>query len=140
MHRPPEQESTSKAKEKVEELEAKIEDDLYTEEEHKELVEEALRQVPGIVLVGSVLEAVIGFDGHRVYQFYVVAGFHEAVHQPVPVVRRFNCYGLDAFLVRFQLRQYGWQVVRVAVLVDNFVLLIEHNQHAVIGMQVDCGV
>ena len=55
-----------------------------------------------VVTIVGVLQPVVLLDCPCVRQMHLVAGIHQPVHKPIPVVCRLHRDALDLFLERFQ--------------------------------------
>jgi hypothetical protein len=66
-----------------------------------------------------------------------VAGLHQSVDEPVPVVGRFDDYARDVCLIRRSWLQNGGQIIGEASLIDHLVLLIEEDDHTVVCMEIN---
>ena len=93
---------------------------------------QSLSQPACVGVVVAVLQPRVLHQRRRVGQVDRVAGLHEGVYQPVPVVGRLHHQAHDGLAVGRQGRQDPGRVVGQALAVDQPLLLVEQRHHAVV--------
>jgi hypothetical protein len=83
------------------------------------------------VAIVHVLETLVLPHGRGVDKLDVVAGLHQAIHQPVPVEGGFHRHGRGLLLVRRQRGQDRLEGVGDSATEDRSELLVEHGEVAV---------
>jgi hypothetical protein len=99
-----------------------------------------MRQVRRIVFVAAVLEPLVPFDRRRVRQMHSVPRRLQRIHQPVPVVRRFNHHANQLFSVRCQQCKYRCSIIRHPPPHQYPVHLVAYNNDAVVRMQINSAI
>jgi len=84
-----------------------------------------LGQPASVGTVIGILETVVLLHRCGVGQMHPVAGLHQPVDEPVPVIGRLYHHTGDVFLILSSLLQNRGQMVGEALLIDHLVLLIE---------------
>lgn len=64
----------------------------------------------------------------------------QAIHEPIPVERRFNSDPLDAVLVGLEVIDNGRQIARQLRATDALAGCVDHGEEEIIAVQIDCGV
>lgn len=96
-----------------------------------------MRQVARIGLVAAVLESGVLRHGRSIGQMYRVAVLFQAIDQPIPVVRRLHNDARHLVMVRLQFLEDRRQFIGQPALPEWAVVLVEHGQDAIAGMQID---
>ena len=70
-------------------------------------------------------------------QVYRIAGTHEPIDEPIPIIGGLDGNALQRGSKRFQCGEDQGQLIREPFLVEHPILVIEHHDDAVGGMQID---
>jgi len=62
---------------------------------------------------------------------------HQAIDQPIPVVGRFHNHARHVLLERRQRVQHITQLILQPLPIHDIVLVVCHDHHVVVGMQID---
>ena len=85
----------------------------------------------------AVLETVVLLDRRRVCQAYIKSRGPQSVDQPVPVVRRLDRNGSDISRAAAQRRHDQLKIVAQPLGEYHVILRVRHDQHAVVGVQIN---
>ena len=96
-----------------------------------------LRQVLAIAEIVAMLETVVLLDRRRVHQPHVKARGSQSVDQPVPVVGRLDRDSPDFTGAAAQRRHDRLEIIAKPLCQHHMIGRIRHDNHAVVGVQIN---
>jgi hypothetical protein len=90
-----------------------------------------------VVTIVGVLESCVLPNGRRVDELHVVARGHQAVDEPVPVVRRLDGDRDESLAVRLECFQDQLEIVPESPVEDPSIVGITDGEVAVVGVKID---
>jgi hypothetical protein len=92
------------------------------------------------MLIVRVLEPAVMRERRDMRQMDAIAGVHEPVHQPVPIIGGLDGDTCERLPERREGRQDPGQLVAQSLLIHHVIVLVEHHDHTVGPMQIDAGI
>lgn len=99
-----------------------------------------VREPAGVVMIVRVLEAAVLREAWDMSQVHDVAGVHEPVNEPIPIIGGLHGNALERLPEGLKGRDDYRQLVAQSLLAHHAIVLVLHHDDTVRPMQIDAGI